>query len=163
MRLHCIGLLLAGAVCATGTTLTGLTEFTTNGSGAWPLGGASYNTHGGDGAWNVYVTAPNSGPNGAFLNSGNAAGASLNVDISAPGTYTFYFYGQGTTLATAGLNLFFNGALPQSAPGISAFGAVNGTSFSANGASSTLPLSYNGGTFPGANSLALSMELLPFY
>ncbi len=153
MRIHRLTLFLMTAASVTAATLTGLTEFKTDATGAWPIGNPAYNTFGADGTWNLYVTSANSGQNGSFLNSGNAAAAGINVDISVPGTYTFYIFGQGASTGTYGLNLFFNGVLPQAAPQISVFGAVNGTAFSANGASATLPRSYNGGTFPGANTL----------
>lgn len=141
--------LVASALVSQATTLTGLVSFSTTSAGNTT--GEIWNTQGSDLAWNLYVTQAGSGLNGAFLNSGGAAGASINIDITTPGTYTFHYLAEtgNSPQATYGLNLFFNGN--NTGPGISVFAPVNGGAWSANGAATTRSL--NGANVAGANTL----------
>lgn len=109
-----------------------------------------WNTRGADGVSNLYLRDTG----GTFLNSGNAAAVQPNIDLSAPGVYTFNYAGDivgGQSGATVfGLNLFFNGNA--ATPAISAR-VTEGGGFVANGLTSALP---NFGTVAGANTLSFS-------
>lgn len=164
-RSRAVVLGLVAACCLTITTkasagvMTGALQFSTNNSGALS-GGQVWNSLGGDGTFNLYVTQANSGINGAFLNSGNTnPAARINVDLSTPGTYMFHTFGQpGTIQSFFGLNLFFDS--DDVNPGISVFAAVDTPlsppypSFSAN-SSSTLNLQNNAPS-AGAGTLVWS-------
>jgi hypothetical protein len=118
---------LAKAPAARGDfVLTGATEFGTDATGAYtttPQGVIS-NTVGGDAPFNLYITQPNTGINGAFLNSGDGASTGLNLSLT-PGTYQFFmFFYPGTDVGRFGLNLFFNGS---NNPGISVFAPTSNT------------------------------------
>jgi hypothetical protein len=121
--------------------LTGAVQFSTDSNGTFS-GGQVWNTFADIGVFNLYVTQANSGINGAFLNSGNTNPATrIHVELSAPGTYTFYMFGQpGFSVSHFGLNLFFNS--DDVNPGISVFAPLTTTTvanppFSANSSSST--------------------------
>ncbi len=134
--------------------LTGLIEFSMDATGA-SSGGSIWNSRGGDAFFNLYVTGADSGIGGGFVNSGNAAGAGINLTLS-PGTSQFFIFGEpGADIGHFALNLFFNGN--NSAPGISAFAATNTSatppspSFAADGSLSTLAL--DGSSAAGAGTL----------
>jgi hypothetical protein len=104
-------------------SLTGTVEFSTSSTGAfnrvdiWNTDGNTYN---------LYVTTPNTGINGGFLNPGSQANINFNL---TPGTYQFYMFGSpGNNQLYYGLNLFFNGNT--SNPAISVFAPLNTSSSS---------------------------------
>jgi len=143
-----IGLLFSGLSIGA-PLLTGLTTFSANATGA-SSGGQLWNTVGGDGFYNLYVTQPNTSLAGPFLNSGNAASTSISVDLSAPGAYTFYILGEpGTSISHFGLNLFFDGI--GATPGITVYRPINGGGSIDTTTAATRSL--NGGSTPGAGSL----------
>jgi Tol biopolymer transport system component len=94
--------------------LTGASLYDIDGAGNYV--GNGWDTTGGNGAYNFYLLSASN----AFLNSGNGAAASLNQDLSTPGTYTFLYRADGGGFnwptPSAGLNLFFNN---NTNPGIS--------------------------------------------
>jgi Tol biopolymer transport system component len=107
-------LALSGGSGSLPLILTGASLYDIDGAGNYI--GNGWDTTGGNGAYNFYLlNAAN-----AFLNSGNGASASLNQDISTPGTYTFLYRSDGGGFnwptPSAGLNLFFNN---NTNPGIS--------------------------------------------
>jgi hypothetical protein len=113
--------------------LTGAIQFSTNSTGA-TYGGLLWNTLGGDSYYDLWLaqnpdaTSPVNGP------SDTQAG--ISIPLQAGNTYTYYIFGQpGPGLVTGfnGLNLFFDG--DNSVPGISVFGATNGSGFQQNGSS----------------------------
>jgi hypothetical protein len=135
--------------------LSGLVNFSTDGAGS-ASAGQIWNTLGSDGWFNLYVTQPNSGLGGAFLNAGNAAGTSIS-QILNPGTYQFYFFGEpGGDTGFAGLNLFFDG--DDTNPGISVYGPTDHSpsppfsTFAANSGPNTLTLDALS-LVPGAGTL----------
>jgi hypothetical protein len=74
---------------------------------------------------NIYLTQPNQGYTGPFLNFGNGDGASISYSLG-PGLYQFYFFVMGfwdNNPGTYGLNLFFGG--DNTHPGIAAFSPAN--------------------------------------
>ena len=86
--------LLAALGVGQAATLTGIVAFNTASTGA--SGGQGWNTLGNPPGssellWNLYLTQQGSGLNGAFINTGGAAATSINIDLSVPGTYTFYY------------------------------------------------------------------------
>jgi len=113
---------------AAGAMLTGAAVFSVNSNGSF-FNQEYWNTLGGDAAWNLYVTQPNSGIAGSFLNSGDSSSATRVSVALAPGTYTFYTFGQAGSIAGGnptgyfGLNLFFNSN--DTSPGISAYTPTN--------------------------------------
>jgi hypothetical protein len=113
------------AAASNAVSLTGICGFVTDAGGNWQIGW--YNTHGPDGGKNAYVVRDD--VNGGFLNSGNGAATQVSIDLSAPGDYTLFSYFDGNEIYGGrdfwGLNLFFDG--DQEAPGISAFGAPQGS------------------------------------
>src|SRR5262245_42176070 len=83
-------------ICAVNSTaqpnLTGISVFGADATGNYsPF--HRWSTTGGDVIYNMYVTQPNTGIGGAFINSGNGAGTSLNFPL-APGTLDFYMFGE---------------------------------------------------------------------
>ena len=140
------------ALNAGATTITGLTNFSTDASGG-ASNGQIWNTQAGDGFYNLYV-APSA--SGSLFNSGNSASTSVAMSLS-PGTNTFFLFGEpGSEQSHFALNLFFNGN--NSAPGISVFAAQDDEispaypAFSANSNASTLTLAVVGGV-GGAGTL----------
>ncbi|MGA3044277.1 MAG: hypothetical protein ABSF54_26170 [Bryobacteraceae bacterium] len=119
------------------TTLTGAIQFSTNSSGAFS--GADYwNTLGGDSAWDLWLalnadaTLPVNGPSDAQ--------AAISIPLLAGNSYKYYIFASPNgTFSFDGLNLFFDGN--DSTPGISVFGALNGSRFLPN-SSSTLTLQF---------------------
>lgn len=131
--------------------LTGVVAFSTDASGA--AGGQIWNTLGGDGRWNLYVTRDNL--NAPFLNSGNGLGARINVPLPV-GTHTFFLFAQpDSDPGRFGLNIFFNG--DDTTPGISVFAPTDlppsppFPAFLANSNSATLQL--NSSRTHGAGTL----------
>lgn len=117
------GLASLGSLSA--ATLTGATLFASNSQGLTNL--EVWNTQGGDLIFNLYLL-----DGATALNSGNGAGASINIPLLTPGTYTFNYRAQpGVQTPTHfGLNLFFGG--DGNTPGISAVVNANGSTFAAN-------------------------------
>lgn len=118
----------AAAVCAllspasaSAAALTDLTVFSTNsvGHNYYAL---HWNTQGApDDKFNVYMSTSADFSNPVFINGGNDATTSINVDL-APGTYYFTLFGESAFTPVPGdvhfvTNLYFDGN--QSAPGIS--------------------------------------------
>ncbi|EGJ34126.1 MULTISPECIES: PEP-CTERM sorting domain-containing protein [Moorena] len=136
---------------AQATSLTGLIEFNTNGSGS--TGTAVWDT-GADRFWDLFVTSD--GEDGEFINDPS----SRNIDFElTEGIHTFTIYGDGrSSLANKshyGLNLFFNGETAN--PGISVFGELarstdSDPTFLANSSGSTRGL--DGSTVPGSGTLS---------
>lgn len=138
----CAALASVGSVSA--ATLTGATLFASNSQGLTNL--EVWNTVGGDLIFNLYLRE-----GATALNSGNGAGASINIPLLAPGFYTFNFRAQPglQTPTHFGMNLFFAGN--GITPGISAVVAANSSNFTANSAILTnrldgLPLTPGAGT-----------------
>ncbi len=126
--------LAAGKAATADVVLTGLGQFSAASSGA--AGSQFWNTLGGDGNFNLYVIA-SSDIDGPFINSGNAAAASVNLPLTV-GTHEFTIYGQpGSAASHAGLNLFFNDAVP---PAISVLAPHNSSTIAPNFSSSTRSL-----------------------
>lgn len=101
--------------------LTGAVLFNCDNTGMF--GGGFWNTLGGDGAFNLYLTAANSGNGGAFINSGNGAGASIAIPLGA-GSHQFSMFGNvGSFNSHDALNLFFGG--DNFNPAISVFAEVD--------------------------------------
>ena len=133
---------------ASAQTLTGANVFSTNGSGAF-TGGLIWNTVGGDGIYDLFVSL-----NGTAINGPSDAQAAIAQSLVTPGVYNFTIAGQSVgDMASFGLNLYFNN---QAAPGISVF-APEATltnpapAFTANTSSSTANI--NGGVVAGAGTL----------
>ena len=104
-------------------TLTGAIQFSTNSSGAFS-GNQSWNTLGGDPAWDLWLaqnpdaSSPVNGP------SDEQAG--INIPLSAGNSYQFYIFGApDLSISFNGLNLFFDGG--NSTPGISASSPTRAT------------------------------------
>jgi hypothetical protein len=118
------GLASLGSVSA--ATLTGATLFASNSQGLTNL--EVWNTQGGDLIFNLYLR-----DGATALNSGNGAGASINIPL-VPGSYTFTYRAQPALQSPShfGLNLFFGG--DGNIPGISAVVNANGSTFAANSA-----------------------------
>lgn len=66
-----------------------------------------YDTLGGNTGFNTYLTGPNTGINGAFVNSGNGASTSVDIPLSL-GSYSFYMFNTSESSSYWGLNLFFD-------------------------------------------------------
>jgi hypothetical protein len=136
-----IALLAAGLVFAgqcPAATLTGASWFDTDATGN--AGSQLWNSLGSDAFPNLYLVVP---PVNAFVNTGNSAGARINVPIVANVSYVFMYWAQpGPTGAGSefGLNLFFDG--DDVTPRISVFAPLFGP-FSVNSSPNTRSL---GGT-----------------
>jgi hypothetical protein len=145
----------AGQVAAMTLNLTGVTVYDINSAGQYI--GNGFDTTGNNGVYNLYLLSSG----GAFINSGNGAAASINVNLANPGEYTFGIRadGGGFNWPTpyAGLNLFFNQG---AGPGISAQAAYNAASptLTAFG-NGSLGLS-NANVVPGANVLSFTSSNL---
>jgi len=143
---------LGTSTTAQATSLTGLTEFASNGSGRTGL--SVWNSRAGDSYWDLFVT--NDGEDGDFINDPS----SHNIDFElTDGTHTFTIYGDGRSSldnrSYYGLNLFFNGKTTN--PGISVFGELakstdSNPDFFANSSGSTRAL--DGSTVPGSGTLS---------
>lgn len=136
---------------AAGLSLTGASVYDINSAGNYMFNG--WDTTGGNNAANLYLlTTPNDA--GSLINSGNGAAASINQDLSSPGTYTFYFRADGGGFnwpaPSAGLNLFFNGV---NTAGISAYVPFN-TIDPAPAAYGNASLGISSDVILGANSLS---------
>ena len=79
--------------------LTGVKVFSND--GYW------FDTVGGNTGFNIYLTGPNTGINGAFVNSGNGASTSVDIPLSL-GSYSFYMFNTSESSSYFGLNLFFD-------------------------------------------------------
>ena len=124
---------------APATSLSGATLFSSDATGA-PSLGQVWNTAGGDFIFNLYLSQTSNASSG-FLNSGNGASTSINLNLS-PGTTTFFIFGEATNdTGVAGLNLLFNGN--DLAPRIAAINQTNssGAAVSAASAVNTFDLS----------------------
>lgn len=156
--LAAILLLLSPAPATADLILTGALEFSSDGSGN-SFGGQIWNSLGGDGMSNLYVTQANSGTAGTFLNTGDTnPSARINVSLT-PGTYTFHIFGDpGADVGNNGLNLFFNS--DDINPRISVFAPSDQSpsppypAFSANSSTNTVDL--QGGTVSGSGNLVYS-------
>ena len=119
--------LTSTAQASAAPVLSGATEFSANSNGSF-FDQEYVNTLGGDSAWNLYVTQPNSGIAGPFLNSGDTAATSIAVTLTS-GTYTFYTFNQAGSIASGNptgffaLNLFFDAN--NTTPRISVLTATN--------------------------------------
>lgn len=133
-----VGLAFVGlaTVASAAPVLTGAVLFNATGTGAHDSSGIAWNTIGGDSRYNLYFqdTTP------AFINSGDAASTSLNIDLT-PGSYFLNIFGRpgaDPTNGFVGLNLFFDGATVT--PDISAFNAIDGAGSPTATAATTLRL-----------------------
>ncbi|NEO16758.1 MULTISPECIES: PEP-CTERM sorting domain-containing protein [unclassified Moorena] len=136
---------------AQATSLTGLIEFLTNGSGSTGL--AVWDT-GADRDWDLFVT--NDGEYGDFINDPTTR--KIDFELTK-GIHTFTIYGDGRSFlgnqSHYGLNLFFNGETTN--PGISVFGALaqstdSDPDFLPNSSGSTRGL--DGSIVPGSGTLS---------
>src|SRR5579862_3236887 len=122
-----------GSAAAQSVMLTGINWYTLD-SGQHFTGGYA-NTYGGDTySRNLYVTENQPIGEGPLLNSGNLTTlpTRIQVDLSAPGTYTFQMYCNGESTGANpfwGLNLFFNGN--DLMPGIAVKNLVDAPGFQA--------------------------------
>ena len=135
---------LVGCGLSAAASLTGAGFFTAGPQGNTTL--EVWNTLGSDIIFNLYVldgVTP--------LNSGNGAGARINLPLNTVGNYTFAFRAQPAIQNPGqfGLNLFFGGI--DNTPGISALVTANSGTFAANGAPLTHRL--DGLLVNGANTL----------
>ena len=146
---------VAGTVLATqggAQQLTGAIVYATDVNGAPNTDG--WNTLGGDTVNNIYIRQQ-----AAFINGpGNGADARINVNLSVPGTYSFFMYGDGGSQNDHhALNLFFDGN--DSTPRISVFAATDTTgtttAFTANSNANSRNLGYFG-SVPAANTASYS-------
>lgn len=135
---------LVFASSAQAQSLTDITLSRLNGSGNTINEG--WNTRGGDSISNLYLL------NGITpVNAGNGSGASIAIDLSTTGTYTFGFFGENVnnnTVPELSINLFFNSNAAN--PRISAFGLPGGGFSPHGGTGNTPPFS----SVAGANSLS---------
>ena len=89
----CVGISLGFVPRASADlTFTGAVTYSANSDGSF-FNREFSNTLGGDFALNLFVTQPNAGMTGPFLNSGNSLAARLNYGLT-PGTYTFFTFNQ---------------------------------------------------------------------
>jgi hypothetical protein len=145
-------MLVAGEAATADVALTGLNQFSAGSGGA--TGGQFWNSLGGDGVFNLYAIASHD-IDGPFINSGNAAAASINVPLTV-GTHQFTIYGQpGGAASHAGLNLFINDA---AAPAISVFAPHNSSDIAPNFSASTRSLT--GTIVAGAGTLSFTLDNL---
>lgn len=117
---------LAFAICAFGTvsaktiTLTGATVYAVDQKGEYT--GNGWDTVGPNWVHNLYLLTESY----MFLNAGNGAATSPNINLCVPGTHTFLLRADGSGFnwptSFAGLNLYFNNS---TSPGISASAAFN--------------------------------------
>lgn len=144
-----IGLLSALASASHAQTLTDITLFNTNNTGA--AQSDVWNTRGNDSIQNMYVRDSS----GTFLNHGNAGGAKINLNLHTPGDYLLFFSADDSQSQTnpnrLGVNLFFNHQ--NAAPKISAFVHRNSLNFAADGAST---VDMFGSSLAGANTLTFN-------
>ncbi len=127
-------------------TLTGAIQFSTNATGAFSEN-QSWNTFGGDGAWDLWV-ARNPDASGP-VNGPSDDQAGINIPMVAGNSYRLYIFGApDINISLNGLNLFFNGE--ESTPGISVFGPTNSSLFTTNSSSNTRTL--NGGVVAGSGT-----------
>jgi hypothetical protein len=112
--------------------------------GAGNFSGTYWNTLGNDFWFNLYFRQ-----GGTFLNSGNGAGASINIPLVV-GTNTFDLFAQPGSLQSWAMNLFFN---PGQTLGISVKGTVGSSAFTANAAPCTSDVAHTV-CLPGSNSLS---------
>lgn len=109
------------AAPASAAALTDLTVFSTNADGH-NFYALHWNTQGApDDKFNVYLSTSADFTNPVFINGGNDASTSINIDL-APGTYYFTIFGESAFTPIPSdvhfvTNLYFDGN--QSAPGIS--------------------------------------------
>lgn len=117
---------VAGNASAAGLTLSGASLYDINASRVYS--GHGWDTTGQNGVGNLYLLS-GAGSSGTFLNSGDSAATSISMDISAPGTYTFFYRsdanGFNWLTPSSGLNLFFN---DNTNPGISVVAKFNAVS-----------------------------------
>lgn len=119
-----LALPLFSIASASAQTITDIVLFRQNASGDTINEG--WNTRGGDFVSNLYLQSGST-----FLNSGNGAAARISLDLTAPGTYTYSFFGENVndnTGLSLGINFFTNNS---TSPAISARGA-NGGGFTAS-------------------------------
>ncbi len=144
------------------STLTGAILFSADSSGA-ASGFESWNTLGGDGIYNLYVTTGELGD--PFINSGNSALTSISIPLS-PGTHTFSIFGERATqgaISHYGLNLFFNGS---ASPDLSVFAPRTTSStppyaaFTANSSANTFKLDTSPVPAAGTLSYVFSGQII---
>ena len=159
-----IGLLVAGQASAS-LMLTDSAVFSSN-SGGENWNGWIWNTQGlpEDTAnrWNLYYSSSDDPQNPVFLNSGNDAGTSLNIDMT-PGTHSFLIFGESLgveldPLQHFVLSLYFNDN--QAAPDISGLYGSTCTSVCAASHPNGLDLFGNSGL--GGNTNAQEAGTLMF-
>jgi hypothetical protein len=138
--------LLLPFVAPSQITLTGAIQFSTNSSGAFSEN-QSWNTFGGDQAWDLWVAR---NPDGSEpINGPSDDQAGINIPMVAGNSYRFYIFGAPQLgISLNGLNLFINGG--DSTPAISVFGPTNSSLFTTNSSSNTRTL--NGGVVPGSDT-----------
>lgn len=109
--------------------LTGAIQFSTNSVGA-ASGGQIWNTLADGPHYDLWLAL---NPDGTSpVNGPSDAESAIVIPLVAGHAHTFYIFGQpGTGINFNGLNLFFEGNA--STPGISVFGATNGSAFAPDG------------------------------
>lgn len=129
---------------------------TVAGQNGQTAGSPIWNTLGGESSFsNIYLTQPNTGYSGSFLNTGNGSNAVVSFSLGV-GTYNFDYLVMGfwdNNPGEYGLNLYFNGDTTN--PAISAYSIAGVLSANATSAS-IATLSLNGqltGITPTAPSL----------
>jgi hypothetical protein len=140
-------------------TLTGLLQQGAQSTGQ-TAGSPIWNTVGNQTNFaKLYVTQPNTGYTGSFLNNGNGAGASIDYTLT-PGAYEFFFLNDPFTANDPGhygLNLFFDGNNVN--PGISAFSPSGVSSANAVPAGlATLSLAGGDNTVSAPGSLSYAAD-----
>lgn len=157
-----------GQTTASAATLTGGTLFSANAAGS-AAGNETWNTVGGDPAYNFYLTS--GGLGNPFITSGNAAATSPSVNLT-PGVHTFSIFAESAdqgAISHYGLNLNFNGS---GTTGISVFAPRTTSSippypaFSVNSSLSTPQLNLSSGPAAGTLSLTsggLTITLTSFF
>ena len=122
--------------------LTGVKAFSANDLKGAANNRSWFDTVGGNWDFNLYLTEANTGIDGAFLNQGDGASASINIPLNL-GTYSFWMYSVGVTDSNWGLNLYFDS--DQTSPKITGISSLKTNStdpaFFANPASSVPVLS----------------------
>lgn len=130
-------------------TLSGAVQFSTDASGAASAFHV-WNTASGDITDNLFLSTDSAGT--TFYNGPADTDAAISIPLSL-GSNTFFIWGQpGSSTGFNAINLYFDGSTTAA---ITATGATNSTSFSADGASATWNLS--NASVPGANTLTYNI------
>src|SRR5262245_11280684 len=163
LLLSLVGLLVVSGPAAA-TNLSGAILYSSDGTGA-ATGRQIWNTLGGDFFFNLYLAnTPNPPP--GFLNSGDGAGASINLSLTL-GATTFHVFGApgSDPTGSVSLGLFFNGN--NSTPGLAGVNGTNGpgTGVVAASTSNSVSLSFGSATNPQSLSFvdgATTVKLTSF-